>query len=250
MTHLQHRTDLYREPFFSLPRILKWGVTTIVAAFLVALIAGYIFGPSLVETERASTVTLYIGGDNPVKATAVGSGVYLGHGLILTARHAVVKDLDDVQSDRYDIYVVDSTGKENHAKPVLISESADYAIIRVPDLDVPAATLTCRMPVVDEPVTLVGTAYGFIENGVAHGTVSSTHLNDVVFAIKTDSTLAAYGWSSLVIAAIAGAPGDSGGPVYDANGDVIGVMVAGAGPFAGFVPTHTLCGDVPHAFTR
>ena len=247
---LNHRTDLYREPFFSWGRIMKWGVTAIVAAFFVALIAGYIFGPSLVESERASVVTLYIGGDSPSNATAVGSGVYLGNGLILTARHAVIKDLTDPRSERYDIYAVDSQGKESHAQPVFISEAADYAVIRVPDLNVPAATLTCRAPVVDEPVTLVGTAYGFITNGVAHGTVSSTTLNDVVFAIKTQSTLAAYGWSTLVIAAVAGAPGDSGGPVYDANGNVIGVMVAGAGPFAGFVPTHTLCLEVPHDFTR
>lgn len=219
------------------------------------LTAGIILGmiylsPSQLSIERHSTVEVFINGKNSSYSEGIGSGVYLGNGYILTARHVVLHDPQRTNSDRNKMWVKDWSGQIIPANPVLTSEDADYAIIRVfkpfkhPP---PAAHLTCRQPIENEAITLVGMPEGALLWAVTHGRVSTTRIDEAFISRQSQEllSLALIGWKHVVIADIRGNPGVSGGPVFDASGNVIGVMVMQAGEYMGFVPTSQICREMP-----
>lgn len=217
-------------------------------AALWAFIASQSFTTDLPTKERAEAVTIYVGGATEATLEAAGSGVYLGNGYVLTARHVAVKDMADPQSDRNVLYVKQSDGNTIQAVPVLISDDTDYAVLKLASMiDRPAAKISCAQVTVGEDVTLVGSPLGWIENAITHGTVASLTTDGALFAASThyQVSLDALGWSHLVIAGLPAAPGTSGGPVFDDAGNVIGILVAGAGSYAGFIPMSAICNELP-----
>lgn len=218
------------------------------AAFFAAFLVPPNFTRDIQAKELGVAITIYVGGSTEATTEAAGSGVYLGNGYVLTARHVAIKDMADPQSDRNVLYVKQSDGKTIPAVPVVISEDADYAVLKLAHpIPGPTAKISCEAVTVGEPVTLVGSPLGWIENAITHGTVASITTDGALFAASThyQVSLDALGWSHLVIAGLAAAPGTSGGPVFDDNGNVIGILVAGAGSYAGFLPMSAICNELP-----
>jgi serine protease Do len=153
------------------------------------------FGPGVVPSPR---------GDAP-PARGVGSGfIVSADGLILTNAH-VVDGADEIT-----VRLTDR--REFRARLVGLDPQTDVAVLRIDARGLPTVRLGDPSRVkVGEPVLAIGSPYGF-ENTVTAGIVSakSRSLPDDAFVpfIQTD---------------VAVNPGNSGGPLFDARGEVIGI---------------------------
>lgn len=143
-----------------------------------------------------------------VRHEAMCSGVYLGNRIIATAAHCVKEGKIDSIT-----VILDVDGREYgkfSAHQLAHSEKADVALLQV-DTDLPAqsAELACREPDIGESLELVGNPLGltFIHTW---GRVSG-----VMRDLENDA--------KLVPIDVMIAPGNSGGPVYDKDGKVLGL---------------------------
>ena len=140
-----------------------------------------------------------------------GSGVYLGHGFIVTAGHVA----DGLSSIEIDL----STGAKAQGEVLwtntLEGDGYDVALIYAPDLPAQSASLSCRQSEVGDHISIVGNP-GPLTFLTTWGRVSGP-----VSAGQWDR------WKSLVALDIVAAPGVSGGPVYSADGSVVGILVSG-----------------------
>ena len=157
-------------------------------------------GPSL-QTEIAETVIVRV-------ADGVGSGVILGPNTVLTAAH--VTDQDTATIETHD-------GQKVQAKVTFIWKQDDFAILRtVETLHEPVATLAIRAPCDGETVTAIGDALDMVPWFVSRGVVANTHVPAFGDKFSPD----------LVAADLTLVPGMSGGPVFNADGEVIGLSDA------------------------
>ena len=139
-----------------------------------------------------------------------GSGFVLNDELIVTNRH-VVGEPRDVEISTWD-------GRTFDARVDGIARDADLAVIRVVGLDLPVATVRDTPAVIGEPVAVIGYPGGggsTITTGVVLGRTDGPILGEQVPAIRVDAQVL---------------PGNSGGPLIDAEGQVIGVIFALTGP--------------------
>jgi len=139
-----------------------------------------------------------------------GSGFVLDDGLIVTNRH-VVGQPREVSISTWD-------GRSFDARVDGIAQDADLAVIRVSGLDLPRATVRTAPAVVGEPIAVIGYPGGggsTITTGRVLGLTDGPILGETVPAIRVDAEVR---------------PGNSGGPLIDADGQVIGVIFALSGP--------------------
>lgn len=139
-----------------------------------------------------------------------GSGFVLDDGLIVTNRH-VVGQPRDVAISTWD-------GRSFEARVDGIALDADLAVIRVVGLDLPVATVRVEPAVIGEPIAVIGYPGGggaTITTGEVLGLTDGPILGEQVPAIRVDAEVR---------------PGNSGGPLIDAEGRVIGVIFALTGP--------------------
>jgi S1-C subfamily serine protease len=151
-----------------------------------------------------------------------GSGFVLDDGLIVTNRH-VVGQPREVAISTWD-------GRSFEARVDGIAQDADLAVIRVRGLDLPVATVRAEPAVVGEPIAVIGYPGGggaTITTGRVLGLTDGPILGEQVPAIRVDAEVR---------------PGNSGGPLIDAEGRVIGVIFAlsGAGGDGLAVPVDVL----------
>lgn len=139
-----------------------------------------------------------------IVADGHGSGFHIGHGYVLTAAHVVgaqkvVKTLNSLRG----------TGE---AEVLWSNTNYDVALLRIRGEALPAAaTLSCRAPRPGESVEARGNPLN-LEFVSTWGKVAGAKLG--------------FGpWRALVPMNIAIVPGQSGGPLYDANGYVVGMNV-------------------------
>jgi len=155
------------------------------------------------ERLRRSTVVVRAGNRN------AGSGVICSaEGLIVTNAHVLGGRHASVQL--WD-------GRELAAKLTRLNRSSDLAALRVPAASLPAAVLADSSQVrAGELALAIGNPLGFV------GALSS----GLIHAVGPLPGLGAGKW---VQANLRLAPGNSGGPLANASGDVIGInsMVAG-----------------------
>lgn len=134
-----------------------------------------------------------------------GSGVHTGNRYITTAAH-VVKGKTEVK-------VKASHGGESVADVLWINEKYDIALLRARDLtNVATSRLSCSDPEVGQSIIAIGNP-GPLEFIRAHGRVAS--------GPKRGNER----WASYYIVSMPVAPGMSGGPVLDAHGRVVGIVV-------------------------
>lgn len=228
----------------------SWAVIISGAFLLWACVAAAL--PAKVTDLQLQRETVMITAGGPSIADGAiggGSGSYIGDGLILTARHVVITEPLDPQSDRRDnLWVTTYDGQHVKASIAFVSEDTDFAILRVPALKEPVARLSCSSPQTGEAVKAVGNPLLLINWAVSPGSVVSTKAWDTnVIEVLSGGhfDLDSAGWKTIVGATTPVLPGNSGGPIFDAAGDQIGILVAGFTPFSGFIPTASVCAEIP-----
>lgn len=150
------------------------------------------------------------GGPSQSTTTATGTGFVIDNqGHILTAAHVV----DGASS----VSVAFQDGKTKQAKVLGTDKSTDVAVLSIDTSGVTLHPLTLGSSsalAVGDPIAAIGDPYGYdrsLSTGVVSALDRSIQAPDgfsISHAIQTDAALN---------------PGNSGGPLLDANGDVIGI---------------------------
>jgi S1-C subfamily serine protease len=151
-----------------------------------------------------------------------GSGVWIGEDLVLTAKHVVLS----YDGWREDIHVVDLSGYSYPAKVIVFEKEPqsfiqhDWVILRVEGAERQNwARPDCGSRYVGEKV--IGFGNGHLYTGLLPymGVIQTVKYNPS--ALPNMKTY----WGDAILTTLDGAPGVSGGPVFDMEGDLIGMMV-------------------------
>lgn len=178
-----------------------------IAAFIVAWVAVFAFGGAVFAADYPSNGAVRVEVED-----GHGSGVYIGDGLILTASHVVNQDSSP--------WVIAPTGEKVTGRVVYIDTRFDIAMVEIVTTEAfePfAKELACREPWVGEAVSVVGYPKDFAEL-TTFGRVSGMY--------QPDSRLTSR-WEKVFVVDANVLPGNSGGPVYDLDGKVLGIAVGG-----------------------
>lgn len=151
--------------------------------------------PSIVTIKRAKTI---------------GSGFIVGPNLVLTNRH-VVSDSKEVE-----VYF---TGEDKavNGKVIKLDKENDIALIEVVTGDRKSLALATQSPDIGEDVLVFGTPYGF-RGSVTRGIVSAL---DREISMENNVEL-----KDLIQTDASTNPGNSGGPLVNSKGMVVGMMIA------------------------
>lgn len=135
-----------------------------------------------------------------------GSGVYIGNGIVVTAGH--------VAKGQKTVVVKLDNGTVQSAEVVWVNEAYDVAALRpIRPSDMRASELSCRAPMRGEVVVTAGSP-GSEDNLYIPGTIVGSE--------RTSGN-----WKSVVVASMPATGGISGGAVFDAYDNVVGITVGG-----------------------
>jgi S1-C subfamily serine protease len=165
--------------------------------------------PDLVEELQPSVVSI-------VLDDGEGSGVIVDEDTIVTNAH--------VAGEASEVQVVLASGRRIDASVEGADRCTDLALLSVPTGDLPGAEFADGLPRVGELAVALGNPLGF-ENTVTAGIVSGLHraipsagqTPALIDLIQTDAPIS---------------PGNSGGALVNARGEVIGINVAYIPPAA------------------
>ena len=168
----------------------------LIAAILVTA-AGVQFSPGDTTSHAEPMVKIIV-------ADGHGSGFHIGNGYVVTAAHVV--------GGQTKVDVLDSEHITSKADVLWVSAASDVALLKMQGDHLPnAAKLSCRTPAFGEAVQARG---------------NPLNLDFVSTWGRIAGGALSFGpWRSLVPMNIAIVPGQSGGPLYDANGYVVGMNV-------------------------
>jgi serine protease DegQ len=170
--------------------------------------------PALVRQVEPSVVTV-------LTENGLGSGiVYKDDGTIVTNAHVVA----GVQ----EVTVALADGQQVPGKVRATDKVSDLAVIQANRNGLPAATFQKPLPQVGELAVVMGSPLGF-EATVTSGIISGLH-RQIPGSASTGAPLV-----DLIQTDAAISPGNSGGAVLDAQGEVVGMSVAYIPPAAGAV---------------
>jgi S1-C subfamily serine protease len=170
-------------------------------------------------SQKVGVVTINTVLDYTAQDQAAGTGMIISSdGLILTNNH-VVEGSTSIS------VTVESTGKTYKATVVGTDQKADVAVLKLTGASglstvsfAPTATVTAG-----EAIYSVGNAEGTGNLVTAVGTVGAT---DQKLTIQGDGVTKAESLSGLIELNSDVVSGDSGGPLFDKAGDVIGIVTA------------------------
>lgn len=156
--------------------------------------------------RRAEAVTVRVRSLG-CEALGVGSGFVLPGGVVVTNRH-VLEQPRQVTVSTWD-------GRQLEAEVTGVALDSDLALLRIADAgDLPVATIRTEPVAPGEPVMVVGYPGGgpaVVTSGTVVGTVAGELLGEPADVIRVDAPIQ---------------QGNSGGPVLDAEGQVVGVAFA------------------------
>lgn len=146
-----------------------------------------------------------------------GSGFFVTpDGYVMTNRHVV----SDIHAE-YKVAI--SEEQSVPARVVYRDTEADLALLKIEGHGFPALTLAnAAKPEIGENIVSIGNALGVITDSVATGYVSS--INERIVAEGTDGSQERMNNLLEITAKLY--PGDSGGPVLNTRGEVVGINVA------------------------
>lgn len=164
------------------------------------------------------SVRAIIPGSGGKNEPALGAGVVIDDtGMILTCWHVV--------QDAAEIRVIFADGTESEASVILKQPENDLAVLRpqlIPDDLLPAVLTASATLRVGDEVVAVGNPFGML-NSTSAGVVSGLGRN--FKSTKTGETL-----RDLIQFDAAVNPGNSGGPLVNRDGEVVGIVTALVNP--------------------
>jgi serine protease Do len=155
-------------------------------------------------TTMPGSISKLFGGVVTIKAGVThGSGVLISEdGYILTAAHVV--------SGLITVGVEMENGKQVEGKVIRVNRNNDSAIVKITIRNVQAIPINFVNPPIGSEVYIIGTPVDkTLSYTVTKGIVSGYREKDGVKYIQTDSAVS---------------PGNSGGPMLDGNGRIIGIV--------------------------
>ncbi|HEX5335755.1 MAG TPA: trypsin-like peptidase domain-containing protein, partial [Propionicimonas sp.] len=156
-----------------------------------------------------------------------GSGIAAGTGMILTADGQVLTNYHVVAgSDKVSVTVADS-GNTYTATVVGFDQARDVALLQLKDASgLTTVTVDKDQVAVGDAIAAVGNASGGGELVKAAGKVTAT---DQSLTVSSDSPWgSSEDLSGLVETNARAVPGDSGGPMFDSQNEVLGMTTAGS----------------------
>lgn len=195
-------------------------------AFVVALAAALLAACSISTRHVTADAVVKI-----LNGKGHGSGFHMGDRYIITAAH-VVKGSTSVEVKAYD-------GETVEAEVLWANAAYDIALLRAEDTaNLGSALLSCRTPSVGERIISQG---------------NPANVEFVTVWGKVAGAARELGpWRSVVVTDIVTVPGQSGGPVFDESGRVVGITVGVMAASFGFggslvgigyvVPGSAICG--------
>lgn len=184
------------------------GATVLLAPAPAVAVAVEQSAPTPEELERSTVKVLLDGGH--------GSGVVIGDGsLVLTAAHVA----DGAKDGK--VRVQTSDGRIFLAEVEWIGAHDDVALLRLVGATLPPVALRCELPRIGEEVHVIGSPL-FLEWVHTYGRVSDPD--------------GSGDWAGRIVIDAPVYKGNSGGPVFDAQGRLIGILVAGLTVPAGWMP--------------
>ncbi|MDX0227197.1 serine protease [Sinorhizobium meliloti] len=147
-----------------------------------------------------------------------GSGVSIGNGFVVTAAHVVQDSKTATLKTKH--------GRNMEAVVLWSNKEYDIALLRFEGAKMDAASLDCRLAQAGDFITAYGNPLN-VEFASAYGRIAGEPR--------------AFGpWQSVFVTDITTVMGQSGGPVFDADGRLIGITVGVMGAPMGF--SHSLVG--------
>ncbi len=185
-----------------------------------------ILAPSVVNISVRMTVQGLFG--QQYSGAAEGSGViYSSDGMIITNNHVVTDNIGNPVSE---IEVTLITGEKLPATIVGRDPLTDLAVVKVnAGTDLPPATFVTDQPTVGEYAVAIGSPLGY-ENSVTLGIVSGLGRS-----LKGATGAEGVALTNLIQTDAPISPGNSGGALGNAGGQVIGINVAYESPTSGAV---------------
>jgi S1-C subfamily serine protease len=180
-------------------------------------------GPSVVNIKVTGTTTIDNGfgfGQQQQQYSAEGSGViYRSDGMIITNYHVVTDESSGTPVST--IKVTLATGEQLDGTIVGSDPLTDIAVIKVKTgKQLPTAQFVGELPTVGEYAVAIGSPLGY-ENSVTLGIVSGLSRK-----IEGISGASAAAYTNLIQTDAPISPGNSGGALANASGQVIGINVA------------------------
>ena len=198
-------------------------VALTLSGFLIAVPFAVVFVPQPVvnqgiadQVESALPVTVHV----YKEGVCQGSGcIITENGVVFTAKHVT-----DGEYGKYQVTLND--GRTFTVKAVLEDKGHDVAFLQ---LEMPEGTKLPYAKLADvselrvgDPLFIVGSPFGRDNfNSVSLGILSAAQRN------LDDPIPYPYGWTVTFQSDATAEPGNSGGPVFNLKGEVIGVLVAG-----------------------
>ncbi|RQH00321.1 S1C family serine protease [Natrarchaeobius oligotrophus] len=155
-----------------------------------------------------------------------GEGRGQGSGFVYDDRHVVTNDHVVARGEEVDLQYIN--GDWTNTRLVGTDPFSDLAVLEadhVPESASPLAVSTQR-PAVGQQVLAIGNPYG-LEGSMSSGIVSGVDRT-------VDAPGRPFSFANVVQTDAAVNPGNSGGPLVDLDGDVVGVVNAGGGENIGF----------------
>ena len=156
----------------------------------------------------------------------LGSGVWVADDLVLTAKHVIKSRYGD-RPTVANMWVKDSQGTRYKASLALEGKGGsnvehDWALLRVEGAKKDSwATVDCARREIGERIIGIGNALGYTGLLPYIGDVQVPYID-----INSNWRMGGY-WKHAILTNMDGAPGVSGGPVFDMDAELVGLMVGG-----------------------